>query len=51
MPMIAKELGMKDHSSVSKALKAIEAEIAQNSSTKSIIENIKSKIQQSLDNA
>lgn len=49
MPMIAKELGMKDHSSVSKALKAIETEIKQNPSTKSIIGDIKSKIQQSLD--
>ena len=50
MPMIAKELGMKDHSSVSKALKAIESEIAQNNTTKSIIEDLKSRIQQSLDN-
>lgn len=48
MPILAKELGMKDHSAVSKALKNIETEIAQNSSTKNIIEDIKNKIQQSL---
>ena len=48
MPILAKELGMKDHSAVSKALKNIETEIAQDSSTKNIIEDIKNKIQQSL---
>lgn len=50
MPMIAKELNMKDHSSVSKALKAIESEIATDSATKSVIEELKNKIQQTLDN-
>ena len=50
-PMIAKELNMKDHSSVSKALKAIESEIATDSATKGIIEELKSKIQQTMDNA
>ena len=49
MNIIAKELGMKDHSSVSKALKAIKKEIAENSTTRNIIEDMKSKIQQSLD--
>lgn len=51
MPMIAKELNMKDHSSVSKALKAIESEINTDSATKGIIEELKSKIQQTMDNA
>lgn len=46
MPLIAKELGMKDHSSVSKAYKSVEEEMLQNSDTKVMIENIKSKIKQ-----
>ena len=51
MPMIAQELGMKDHSSVSKALKSIEAEMAKDSSIKNIIEDIKSKIKQTEENS
>lgn len=51
MPMIAKELNMKDHSSVSKALATIEDEIATDSAIKGLVEELKSKIQQSMDNA
>lgn len=50
MPIIAKELGMKDHSAVSKALKAIEAEMSQDDNTREIVENLRSKIKQSLEN-
>lgn len=51
MPMIAKELNMKDHSSVSKALATIEDEIATDSAIKGLVEELKSKIQQTMDNA
>ncbi|WP_121725957.1 chromosomal replication initiator protein DnaA [Helicobacter labetoulli] len=51
MPMIAKELNMKDHSSVSKALATIEDEIATDSAIKGLVEELKSGIQQSMDNA
>ncbi len=50
MPMIAKELNMKDHSSVSKALATIEDEIATDSAIKGLVEELKSKIQQTMDN-
>lgn len=46
-PMLAKNLGMKDHSAISKAMKAIEKEMSENLTTKSIVENIKSKIEHS----
>lgn len=49
MPIIAKELGMKDHSSVSKALKGIESDMKEHREVKNAIDDLKSKIQQSLD--
>lgn len=44
MPLIAKSLHMKDHSSVSKAIKVIEQEINENMATKALVENIRSSI-------
>lgn len=46
MPVLAKELNMKDHSAISKAYKKIEEEIEENLHTKAIIEEIKVKIQE-----
>lgn len=45
MPALAKELNMKDHSSISKAYKKIQEEMEENSYTKGIIDEIKIKIQ------
>ena len=50
MPVLAKELNMKDHSAISKAYKKIEEEIEQDLRTKAIIEEIKHKIQEEQDN-
>lgn len=47
--LIATELGLEDHSSASKALKAIEKKIANNDSTKALVEDIKNKIKQQND--
>ncbi|ANV98176.1 chromosomal replication initiator protein DnaA [Helicobacter enhydrae] len=44
MPVLAKELNMKDHSAISKAYKKIEEEINTNLMTKATIEEIKMKI-------
>ncbi len=49
MPVLAKELNMKDHSSISKAYKKIEEEIEKDLRTKAIIEEIKTKIQEEQD--
>lgn len=46
MPVLAKELNMKDHSSVSKSYKKIEKEMEENLSLKTIIEDIKNKIEE-----
>lgn len=46
MPVLAKELNMKDHSAISKAYKKIEQEMEENLSIKAIIEDIKTKIEE-----
>lgn len=46
MPVLAKELNMKDHSSVSKSYKKIEKEMEENISLKTIIEDIRNKIEE-----
>lgn len=46
MPVLAKELNMKDHSAISKAYKKMQEEIEESLHTKSIIDEIKSKIQE-----
>lgn len=48
MPNIAKELGMRDHSAVSKAHKQAEKEVAEDSKIKNIIDSLKSRLQQDL---
>lgn len=45
MPHLAQFLNMKDHSSVSKAMKMISTEIAQNINTKMMLDEMKNKIQ------
>lgn len=45
MPHLAQFLNMKDHSSVSKAMKMITTEIAQNINTKMMLDEMKNKIQ------
>lgn len=45
MPVLAKELNMKDHSSISKAYKKIQEEMEKDSYTKGIINEIKIQIQ------
>ena len=44
MPIIANKLNMKDHSSVSKALKAIEEKIKEDENLKNLVEEIENKI-------
>ncbi|WP_027327123.1 chromosomal replication initiator protein DnaA [Helicobacter pametensis] len=46
MPVLAKELNMKDHSAISKAYKKMQEEIDENLHTKAIIDEIKTKIQE-----
>lgn len=46
MPVLAKELNMKDHSSVSKSYKKIEKEMEENMTLKTIIEDIRNKIEE-----
>lgn len=46
MPTIAQELNMKDHSSVSKAMSRIRKQMEENLTTKTIVEDIKTKIEQ-----
>ncbi|PAF49422.1 chromosomal replication initiation protein DnaA [Helicobacter sp. 12S02232-10] len=50
MPALAQFLNMKDHSSVSKAMKMITTEIAENINIKSMIEEMKNKIQNEQNN-
>lgn len=49
MPVIAQKLNLKDHSSVSKSLSRIKKQIEENLTTKTIIEDIRTKIQQPSD--
>ena len=44
MPSLANYFGMKDHSTVSKAMKSIQEEINKNPNFKTIIEELKNKI-------
>ena len=44
MPLIANELNMKDHSSVSKAIKAMEEAIKEDENLKNIVEEIENNI-------
>lgn len=46
MPVLAKELNMKDHSAISKAYKKMQEETEENLHTKAIIDEIKTKIQE-----
>ncbi len=46
MPYLANFFGMKDHSTISKAMKSIQDEINKNGNLKTIIEELKNKIKQ-----